>query len=525
MSEWRVEQFEISKCNVQHTFRHDGSVFQTAQKILGPFAPPPIPKGISSEDALESPLSRAEAKLVATFNGQYVAVDLPLSQKGKKQSPDESEPSVSEASVMDSPPSHTPPELPASPVPPSEHYKQEKVGMVSNEEAEDAITYEIPEEALHNEKAGNAVPGQEAEDALHVERPVDAVFDEKMEGAVPEEKKTESALLVENLANAVHDVKADMAEHDHKTEDAAHGEKREAAVRDERPDGIVQSAMLEPEAAQSETAEKHAANSKTLEEFVPQLERVAADIATPPAATSQSEMAPSSARSSVSSVEESELEEALEAELEPEPEPPEPEHERGPEAEEEFSSFSTSEAPLSLLFGTPGSEESLHLPGKPGKGKDQVSLIPGLLPSANLLIVDRNKKSIDAMAFRVPANLSAPVGTRPPSFKSGVIDPDAEKGKIAVPLPPVRVGFWETIRTHPKVARLNRAMDSNVWNSIFIVATLVALFADDVVKGFLPKAADVYEAHVLTACLVLFFLEAAILSIFRDGYFISFFFW
>lgn len=47
--------------------------------------------------------------------------------------------------------------------------------------------------------------------------------------------------------------------------------------------------------------------------------------------------------------------------------------------------------------------------------------------------------------------------------------------------------FWDGIRRHPIGKRLSAMMESRFWVSINILATFVAMFADDLAKAVLPK--------------------------------------
>lgn len=81
------------------------------------------------------------------------------------------------------------------------------------------------------------------------------------------------------------------------------------------------------------------------------------------------------------------------------------------------------------------------------------------------------------------------------------------------------------VKTHPFFTNINHALDSTIWTSIIIIATLFALFADDVTKALLPKEADVYEKYLIVVSFVLFGFDIFSLSIFRDKYFGGLFFW
>lgn len=55
--------------------------------------------------------------------------------------------------------------------------------------------------------------------------------------------------------------------------------------------------------------------------------------------------------------------------------------------------------------------------------------------------------------------------------------------------------FWDGIRRHPKGKRLFAMMESRFWVSINILATFVAMFADDFTKAVLPKAvSNLYDS-------------------------------
>lgn len=48
--------------------------------------------------------------------------------------------------------------------------------------------------------------------------------------------------------------------------------------------------------------------------------------------------------------------------------------------------------------------------------------------------------------------------------------------------------FWDGIRRHPTGKRVSAMMESRFWVSVNILATFVAMFADDLAKAILPKA-------------------------------------
>jgi hypothetical protein len=57
--------------------------------------------------------------------------------------------------------------------------------------------------------------------------------------------------------------------------------------------------------------------------------------------------------------------------------------------------------------------------------------------------------------------------------------------------------FWDGIRRHPKGKRLYEMMESSFWVSINILATFVAMFADDFTKALLPKAvSNLYSSQL-----------------------------
>lgn len=62
----------------------------------------------------------------------------------------------------------------------------------------------------------------------------------------------------------------------------------------------------------------------------------------------------------------------------------------------------------------------------------------------------------------------------------------------------INLGFWETIRAHPQGKKINKIMDTKLWVSINIIATLVAMFADDFMKAVLPKQVRPNAAFIVS---------------------------
>ena len=62
--------------------------------------------------------------------------------------------------------------------------------------------------------------------------------------------------------------------------------------------------------------------------------------------------------------------------------------------------------------------------------------------------------------------------------------------------------FWDGIRRHPKGIRLYAMMESRFWVSINILATFVAMFADDFTKAILPKAVSNLYSSSLSSLIV-----------------------
>lgn len=87
------------------------------------------------------------------------------------------------------------------------------------------------------------------------------------------------------------------------------------------------------------------------------------------------------------------------------------------------------------------------------------------------------------------------------------------------------VSFWRILRMHPHAIRLNQFMDSKYWACLIVPAVVIALFSHNVIKAFLPKAADPYLIHIYLVCLTLFIFELVTLSIVRKDYFLGLSFW
>ncbi|BFI40333.1 protein MpCAPE [Marchantia polymorpha subsp. ruderalis] len=512
---------------------------ETAQQILGPFAPPPIPKGEAVQEGYQQDHSKLEGKLVATFSGQYVSSDVP-SRKLESSPSAKSLGSVSEDSeetvenVEDSPIlsvtdrssefsrlgseagssvktspqflSRAGTEAPSSPQSPLQA-SQEQRGSPSP-----GVQYRLsprgpgspsvpvtqisgnPESPGYRETYGPGGSQPAAMEVPFVQKSphepvavdVDVATSQQSADVIAPLSKPQALQVkqpvVPTVSRGVHfdDSELTASERSELSSSIQSGSSPDLALRVSfvaiNPDSDSVKVLIEQsDPLSTATIEQRDPDSPRMTGLEPFLEEVAAS-------------------SSESKAE--------------------------PETEDEYNQ--RYEAPLSLLFGAPTREE-LMLPAKIGKDKN-ASLVSALLPGANNLVNDRKQNAWEQMAFRSPSEQAASRGsilTTVPSFANS--DGDLEKSSSLRKGPPP--GFWEALRTHPRVNRLNRALESKTWNALLIVATLVALFADDVVKGFLPKHADVYESHILTACLSLFLAESALLCIFRDRYFFSFFFW
>uniref|UniRef100_A0A7S3DAQ7 Guanylate cyclase domain-containing protein n=1 Tax=Palpitomonas bilix TaxID=652834 RepID=A0A7S3DAQ7_9EUKA len=98
---------------------------------------------------------------------------------------------------------------------------------------------------------------------------------------------------------------------------------------------------------------------------------------------------------------------------------------------------------------------------------------------------------------------------------------DAEKGGDEV----------EQLNKFRRVSkRAMKVLDGKIVTIVTTVATIFALFGDDIKLASLPKAADPYFEYTSLVCLILFFAELILLCIFKEGYVRmtrigSFFFW
>ncbi|KAJ7521969.1 hypothetical protein O6H91_19G076900 [Diphasiastrum complanatum] len=184
-------------------------------------------------------------------------------------------------------------------------------------------------------------------------------------------------------------------------------------------------------------------------------------------------------------------------------------------------SFSSQERPVSLLFGTPVQN---YLPKLDSNVKGNASLRStslklNRLPSSRLSMMSRH--SLDSLPIAESSIRSE--SSIVSSYGDGTLD--SKRNSLESIEDIGRTGFWENIRSNSYSMWLNRALDSNIWMSINIPATLVAIFAGDFIRAVLPKKVDLYEEPIYFACLFLFLLELIILSIVKKGYFVSFSFW
>jgi hypothetical protein len=53
-------------------------------------------------------------------------------------------------------------------------------------------------------------------------------------------------------------------------------------------------------------------------------------------------------------------------------------------------------------------------------------------------------------------------------------------------------GFWGALRSYPQALQINQFLDSKLWVTVNILASFVAIFADDFMKAILPKQARYY---------------------------------
>ncbi|KAL2613527.1 hypothetical protein R1flu_025219 [Riccia fluitans] len=555
-----------------NTFSTNGRrASETAKEILGPFAPPPIPKGEElSRTFVHAPV-KLEGKLVATFSGQYLPTDSPDSKQGPlsqrslvsvaeelKEDEEEDEETVqsmtNESSSLSSPvpnlgtedhssvqtcpkassrastpsPADSLPHMPKNPESPgvqvslasSTHSTETEKILPSDLQATEG---EAPIMAQENPLVHEVEKDQDLKNSQLVDEKV-LPRQETLEVKVGLAPGSQESSSVTEFPDSKHSGEPGIVEvsslpiSPRSQENLLNMPRRKSSIMKLRLDEpIVRRASRVQFNEDSISSSKASHESGSIISGIPRPQEYDSDVSprarsNEAAGTSAGTKEESSAGQPVKSTvqlldvekEDNDSKTSVAKDI--------------PEEQEERRH----EAPLSLLFGAPNSDDLL-LPAKIGKDKS-VSLVTALLPSANRLISDRNKETLDQMAFRSPAFKGDARGPVIESRGSYSNEGDLEKSSSSVGKRPP-MGFWEALRTHPKVARLNRALESRTWNILLIVATLVALFIDDVVKGFLPKAADMYESHVLTACLILFLSEAALLCIFRERYFLSFFFW
>lgn len=58
-----------------------------------------------------------------------------------------------------------------------------------------------------------------------------------------------------------------------------------------------------------------------------------------------------------------------------------------------------------------------------------------------------------------------------------------------------------------------------------MLATIYALFADDIRTLCFTKKYDSAVDSIMLACMIFFILEVVIISLFQEGYFLGFYFW
>ncbi|XP_024382804.1 uncharacterized protein [Physcomitrium patens] len=187
---------------------------------------------------------------------------------------------------------------------------------------------------------------------------------------------------------------------------------------------------------------------------------------------------------------------------------------KGPLRQDRESSILGGAAPLSLLRVN----RNASLDASSGDGNNLA--LRSFVALRRNTVDERNRK---------PSSISLP----PPGYKGTEMMTDPSKN-VALDIQSLAFiqdsawdnrKFWDSIRRHPNGKQLHAFLESRLWISINIIATFVAMFANDFTKAILPKAADAYETHILSICLFIFFLEIIMLSILSQGYFLGFFFW
>lgn len=85
--------------------------------------------------------------------------------------------------------------------------------------------------------------------------------------------------------------------------------------------------------------------------------------------------------------------------------------------------------------------------------------------------------------------------------------------------------YFDKIEKLELVKYMEKVLESRIWQIISIIATITSLLAYDFTIAFLPKSVDVSTDIVLVVVFAFFFAELAMASLFRRGYFWSFWFW
>jgi len=73
--------------------------------------------------------------------------------------------------------------------------------------------------------------------------------------------------------------------------------------------------------------------------------------------------------------------------------------------------------------------------------------------------------------------------------------------------------------------RVEQFMLGGSWTIISVICTITSLLAYDFTIAFLPKSVDISTDIILLVVFIFFFVELIVASLFRKGYFLSFWFW
>lgn len=151
---------------------------------------------------------------------------------------------------------------------------------------------------------------------------------------------------------------------------------------------------------------------------------------------------------------------------------------KGPLRQDRESSILGGAAPLSLLRVN----RNASLDASSGDGNNLA--LRSFVALRRNTVDERNRK---------PSSISLP----PPGYKGTEMMTDPSKN-VALDIQSLAFiqdsawdnrKFWDSIRRHPNGKQLHAFLESRLWISINIIATFVAMFANDFTKAILPKAA------------------------------------